>query len=81
MVGTDEKLTSKSKIDFSRLPPCKDNLIPQVARANYRVSSYTNADMNVVSGPTPCDAGQGWETNVSGVLEPAGRADQYFHLH
>ncbi|XP_068234763.1 uncharacterized protein [Palaemon carinicauda] len=30
MVGEDEQLTTKSKIDLSHLPPCRDNLIPHI---------------------------------------------------
>ena len=35
MVGEDERLTTKSKVDLARLPPCKNNLIPHVGRVNY----------------------------------------------
>ena len=40
MVGENEELTTKSKVDLSRLPPCRDNLIPHIARVNYRLANY-----------------------------------------
>ena len=30
MMGEDEQLTTKSKVDLSWLPPCRDNLFPRV---------------------------------------------------
>ena len=70
MVGENEKLTMKSKIDFSRLPPCKGNLIPNISRVNYRLSTYKNADKNILFCPKSYDPNQGWEKNEQGVLEP-----------
>ena len=40
MVGEDEKLTTKSKIDLSRLPPCRNNLLPHINRVNHRLAAY-----------------------------------------
>ena len=39
MVGAEETLTFKSKVELSHLPPCRDSLIPRVDRVNYRVGS------------------------------------------
>jgi len=30
MVGEDVRLTAKSKVDLSRLPPCRDKLVPRI---------------------------------------------------
>ena len=37
MVGQDARLTVKSKVDLSRLPPCRDNLVPHIQRVNQRL--------------------------------------------
>lgn len=70
MVGEDARLTSKSKVDLSRLPPCKDNLIPHVQRVNHRLACYKRADKAIFWRPKPYDPGQGWERTDEGLLEP-----------
>ena len=37
MVGQDVRLTAKSKVDLSRLLPCRDNLVPHMQRVNHRL--------------------------------------------
>ena len=44
MVGEDEQLTVKCKVDLSRLPPCRDNLVPHIWRVNYRLATYKQAE-------------------------------------
>ena len=70
MVGEDEKLTIKSKVDLARLPPCKNNLIPHVGRVNYRLAIYKRANQPRFWQPKPCDDGQQWVKNEDGFLEP-----------
>lgn len=70
MVGDDEQLTMKSKVDLARLPPCKRNLIPHVQRVNHRLANYKRANQATFWRPKPSDEGQGWEKNENGVLEP-----------
>ena len=70
MVGDDERLTIKSKVDLACLPPCKKNLIPHVHRVNHRLANYKRANQATYWRPKPSDEGQGWEKNVHGVLEP-----------
>lgn len=71
MVGsTDEQLTTKSKVDLSRLPPCRDNLIPHIGRVNYRLANYKRAHIPIFWHPNPYDPGQGWEKTEEGTLEP-----------
>ena len=36
----DDKLTSKSKVDLARLPPCYSTLKPHIQRVNHRVALY-----------------------------------------
>ena len=70
MIGDDETLNSRSKVDFSRLPPCRSNLIPHVQRVNHRVALYKRADQPNFFTPKPFEAEQGWEKNDDGLLEP-----------
>ena len=70
MVGGDEKLRTKSKVDLSRLPPCRDNLIPHINRVNHRLAIYKRAENPVFWCPKPYDPGQGWEKSDEGILEP-----------
>ena len=59
MVGEDEQLTTKSKIDLSHLPPCRDNLIPYIRRVNHRLAIYKRAVIPVFWSPKPYDPEQG----------------------
>lgn len=70
MVGDDERLSIKSKVDLARLPPCKKNLIPHVHRVNHRLANYKRANQATYWRPNPSDEAQGWEKNTHGVLEP-----------
>ena len=70
MVGEDARLTAKSKVDLSRLPPCRDNLVPHIQRVNHRLASYKRAGQATFWRPKPHDPGQGWEKNDTGSLEP-----------
>jgi hypothetical protein len=70
MVGENKLLTSKSKVDLSRLPPCRDNLVPHIERVNYRVALFKRANTPIFWHPKPNDPGQGWAKNDKGILEP-----------
>ncbi|EDO31951.1 predicted protein [Nematostella vectensis] len=70
MIGGNERLTIKSKVELSRLPPCRDNLVPHMQRVNHRVASYKRADQAVFWRPYPFEPGQGRERNDDGLLEP-----------
>ena len=71
MVGDGEKLTSKSKVDLGRLPPCYSTLKPHVHRVNHRVALYKRAHQAIVEKPKPYEEGQGWLRNDSNnMLEP-----------
>lgn len=69
MVGTDKTLTSKSKIDLARLPPCHSALKPHVHRVNHRVALYKRAHDHFPEKPKPHDEGQGWMRS-DGLLKP-----------
>ena len=70
MVGENEQLTIKSKVDLSQLPPCRDNLVPHISRVNHRLACYKRADKPIFWCPKPYDPGQGWEKTKEGILEP-----------
>ena len=70
MVGEDKTLTSKSKIDLSRLPPCHSALRPHIERVNHRVCLFKQANQQIIEAPKPQDEHQGWEKTDSGILEP-----------
>ena len=57
IVGEDKKLTSKSKVDLARLPPCNSALRPHIQRVNHRVCLYKRADNLIAQKPQPCDEG------------------------
>ena len=70
MVGENEELSMRSKIDLSRLPPCQDNLVPHIDRVNYRIANYKRAHQAIFWRPDPYESRQGWEKTEEGVLEP-----------
>ena len=70
MVGEDEALSSRSRVDFARMPPCQDALIPHIQRVNYRVASYKRAAEPIFWRPKPYDEGQGWQKTEGGIVEP-----------
>ena len=61
IIGDDEALHLKSRVDFSRLPPCKDSLIPHIYRVNRRIALYKRASNAIFESPKPFDLCQGWE--------------------
>ena len=70
MVGEDETISRKSKIDLARIPPCQDSLIPHCQRVNHRVACHKRANQPIIEKPKPYDMDQGWEKVDSGSLEP-----------
>ena len=70
IVGVDEKLTSKPKVDLASFPPCHPTLKPHLQRVNQRVALYKRADESILEKTNPYDNGQGWIRTEDGVLEP-----------
>ena len=66
MVGEDDSLNQKSKIDLSRIPPCQDSFIPHCQRANHRLGRYKRADDAIIEYPKPYEPGQGWDKKERG---------------
>ena len=70
MVGEDDSLNQKSKIDLSRIPPCQDSFIPHCQRANHRLGRYKRANDAIIEYPKPYEPGQGWGRKERGEVEP-----------
>ena len=68
MVGEDEPLNMKSKIDLARLPPCRDSLIPHCQRVNYRLATYKKAHIPIFEKPKPYEDNQGWTRGESKTI-------------
>ena len=78
MVGEDEKLSSKSKVDFSRLPPCQAALQPYIERVNHRAVLYKRASEAIVETPKPYGRDRDAEKMMMGYLSPSG-VQSLFH--
>ena len=68
IVGEDEKLTYKSKIDLARLPSCHSILKPHLQRVNHRVALYNHADESILEKPNSYDKDWGWSVEIGVVL-------------
>ncbi len=69
IVGEDKTLNSKSKVNFSHLPPCQDSLSHHIQWVNYKVACYRWAAELIFWRPKPYDDGQGWEKKEGWILE------------
>ena len=59
MVGSKQKLNFKSELDFARLPPCGNSLIPYTLWVNHIAACYKRAKEPIFEVPKPDEAGQG----------------------
>ena len=55
MFGEKEALTMRSKVDLSKLPHCKDNLVPHIHRVNHCIAHFKRADQRSFWYPKPTD--------------------------
>ena len=78
MVGEDETLSTKSKVDLSKLPPCRDSLIPHIQRVNYRLAQFKNACIAIDDQPEPFEHENGWSKNERGDIEPVWSMGEVF---
>ena len=53
IVGEDEKLTSKSKVNLTPLPRCHSALKPHLQRVKHRVALYKRADESILEKTKP----------------------------
>ena len=83
MVGEDETISKKSKIDLARIPPCQDSLIPHCQRANHRLACHKRANQPIIEKPKPYDMDQGWQKVENGSYHwnPYGPEDQFYPCH
>ena len=70
IIGDDETLHLKSRVDLSRLPPCKNTFIPHIYRVNHRIAQYKRASDAIFESPKPFDLCQGWEKTEKNNLKP-----------
>ena len=68
MVGEDEVLTARFKVDLSCLPPCRDSLFTHIQRSNHRLACYKRAASPMLQHPNPFED-QGWEMPEEGYIE------------
>ena len=68
MVGEDEVLTSRSKVDLSRLPPCRDALFTYILRSNHHLACYKRTASSMFERPKNFED-QGWEMSEQGYVE------------
>ena len=68
MIGSNERLTSQFKVDLSRLPPCRDCLIPHIQRVNHQLVLVQRANLPTQWSLKPYDLEYGWQ-KVNNVLE------------
>ena len=54
MVGVDAPLSSKSEVDFARLPPARYNLLLHIWRVNHRLATYKRDDQTIFVFPKIC---------------------------
>ena len=78
MVGENEVISCKSKVDLSLIPPCQDSLIPHLQRVNYRVAAYRRAAEQFWAAPEPYAQGQGWEIGTMAFWNLCSLRDQCF---
>ena len=60
MVGEDEALSMKSKVDFAHLPPCQDSTIPHFQCVNHCVATFKRALEPIPELPKCYEPEQGW---------------------
>ena len=78
MVGEDARLTSKSKVDLSRLPRCRDNLVPHIQRVNHRLAYYKRSDRAGSQGLVTL--GKDGRRRMKGYWNPFGSSIPSYHL-
>ena len=70
MIGDDETLHLKSRVDLSHLPSCKNSLIRHIYLVNHRIAHYKRASNDILESPKPFDLCQDWEKTEDNNLKP-----------
>ena len=68
MVGNDERINPKSRVNLSLFPPCVDAHRPHVDRVNHRVALFKRSKFPIYDAQKLCE-GQGWEKHGD-LLKP-----------
>ena len=68
MVGNDERINPKSRVNLSLLPPCVDAHHPHVDHVNHHVALFKRSNIPIYDAQKPHER-QGWEKH-SDLLEP-----------
>ena len=68
MIGNDERINPKSRVNLSLLPPCVDAYGPHIDHVNHRVALFKRSNIPIYDTQKPYE-GQGWEKH-SDLLEP-----------
>ncbi|KAG1678830.1 Down syndrome cell adhesion molecule-like protein Dscam2 [Nymphon striatum] len=67
-VGKGDHIAPTSKVDLSKLPPCRRSLLPHMKRVNYHVAQWKRCDVRKPQYPDPTT--HGWKLDNQGLLEP-----------
>ena len=70
MVAEDKPLSTDSKVDLARLPPCRNSLLPHIQRVNYRASCYKKAHILIFERTKIYHEDQGWVRGETNIIEP-----------
>ena len=79
MVGINKRLTSKSLVDLSRLPPSRECLIPHIQRVNHQLAPFVQANLLIHWFPKPYDLEQGWQKTTI-FFKRGGVAEEFCRL-
>ena len=69
MVMEDEALTTRSKVDLSRLPPRGDSFFTYIQGGNHHLACWKCAALPILDPPKVFED-QRWETSKEGYIEP-----------
>ena len=72
-----ETINQSSKIDLSKLPPCRRSLISHIQWVNYRAAQWKRSHIHQIELPPPTD--HGW-TMTDDILEPLWSDGPFFLL-
>ena len=62
MVGNDERINPKSRVNLSLLSPCVDAYCPRVDRVNHHVALFKISNIPIYDAQKPYNR-KGWENH------------------
>ena len=78
MVGEGSQLSSKSRVDFSRLSPCRSSLEPHIYRVNHRVAFSRGNIYQSLKFPAPQMKSKGGSSMAWDASNLYGQLGQFF---